>query len=401
MKRILCAALCVLAIAVPAGASAAEIGSVYPYDAVADEFWGINVPAVAEYVPDGDAKALLLMEFSTGRVLFAENETAHLPIASVTKVISTLLIAEALDSGKITLEDEVTVSERAASMGGSQVFLEPGERMSVHDLLKALVVVSANDATVALGEYVYGSEDSFIAAMNARAAELGCENSNFVNTNGLPAEGHYSCALDVAVVTRELMKHEFIFGFTGIWMDTIRNGAFGLANTNKLIRFYKGATGMKTGFTSEAGYCLSGTATRDGMSLIAVVLGGSTSKLRFAAAKGLLDYGFANYRVFSPEPPVIEPAVVTHGTLPQAALETPRVTLLCEKSAAADNVQAKVEVAESIAAPVEPGTEVGVVRYYIGGTEAASAPVLTAAAVPRVTYFSLLLSVLRSAFAFL
>ena len=214
MKRILCAALCVLAIAVPAGASAAEIGSVYPYDAVADEFWGINVPAVAEYVPDGDAKALLLMEFSTGRVLFAENETAHLPIASVTKVISTLLIAEALDSGKITLEDEVTVSERAASMGGSQVFLEPGERMSVHDLLKALVVVSANDATVALGEYVYGSEDSFIAAMNARAAELGCENSNFVNTNGLPAEGHYSCALDVAVVTRELMKHEFIFGFT-------------------------------------------------------------------------------------------------------------------------------------------------------------------------------------------
>lgn len=401
MKRILCAALCVLAIAVPAGASAAEIGSVYPYDAVADEFWGINVPAVAEYVPDGDAKALLLMEFSTGRVLFAENETAHLPIASVTKVISTLLIAEALDSGKITLEDEVTVSERAASMGGSQVFLEPGERMSVRDLLKALVVVSANDATVALGEYVYGSEDSFIAAMNARAAELGCENSNFVNTNGLPAEGHYSCALDVAVVTRELMKHEFIFGFTGIWMDTIRNGAFGLANTNKLIRFYKGATGMKTGFTSEAGYCLSGTATRDGMSLIAVVLGGSTSKLRFAAAKGLLDYGFANYRVFSPEPPVIEPAAVTHGTLPQATLETPRVALLCEKSAAADNVQAKVEVAESIAAPVEPGTEVGVVRYYIGGTEVASAPVLTAASVPRVTYFSLLLSVLRSAFAFL
>lgn len=401
MKRILCITLCVLAIAVPTGASAAEIGSVYPYDAVADEFWGKSTPAAAEYVPDGDAKALLLMEFSTGRVLFAENETAHLPIASVTKVISTLLIAEALDSGKITLDDEVTVSERAASMGGSQVFLEAGERMSVRDLLKALVVVSANDATVALGEYVYGSEDSFIAAMNARAAELGCENSNFVNTNGLPAEGHYSCALDVALVTRELMKHEFIFGFTGIWMDTIRNGTFGLANTNKLIRFYKGATGMKTGFTSEAGYCLSGTAARDGMSLIAVVLGGSTSKLRFAAAKGLLDYGFANYRIFSPEPPVIEPISVTRGTLPQAELETPRVTLLCEKKGGEPAAEARIEIAESISAPVEPGAEVGTVRYFIDGAEVASAPVLTVGAVPRVTYFSLLLSVLRSAFAFL
>ncbi|MBR2901395.1 MAG: D-alanyl-D-alanine carboxypeptidase [Clostridia bacterium] len=205
MRRFICFLLTIQLLLIPFSVTATEEASVYPYDIPTGSFW--FEPANAEYISDGDAKSLLLMEYSTGKVLFAENEKEHLPIASVTKVISTLLVMEAIDSGRISLSDMVTVSEYAASMGGSQVFLEPGEQMTVEDLLKSLVVVSANDATVALGEYICGSEASFVSAMNARAKELGCENTNFVNTNGLPAEGHYSCALDIALITRELMKH--------------------------------------------------------------------------------------------------------------------------------------------------------------------------------------------------
>lgn len=393
MKKLLCFVFAVTFIICPLSVSATEVGRVYPFDAQMAEYWFL--PASAEFVSNHEAKSMLLMEYSTGKILFAENEREHLPIASVTKVISTLLVMEALDSGRISLSDTVTVSEHAASMGGSQVFLEPGEEMSVDDLLKSLVVVSANDATVALGEYICGSEESFVAAMNERARELGCENSNFVNTNGLPAENHYSCALDVALITRELMKHEKIFDYTGIWMDTIRNGAFGLANTNKLIRFYKGATGMKTGFTGEAKYCLSGTAERDGMKLIAVVLGAETSDKRFAAAKGLLDYGFANYAVIAPEVPSLEPLTIRRGKLASVSLVSDPISILTEKGNK-DKIESQTIITEELTAPIQENTEVGYVSYTKNGEEIARGAIYTAESVEAISYGFLLGKIFRT-----
>lgn len=395
MKKLLCFIISLSLLFLPQSVFATETAKLYPYDMEMNGFW--FAPASAQYVSDGSAKALILMEYSTGRILFAENETEHLPIASVTKVITTLLVMEALDAGKINLSDSVTVSEKAASMGGSQIFLEPNETMSVDDLLKSVIVVSANDATVALGEYICGSEEAFISAMNARAKELGCENSNFVNTNGLPDENHYSCAKDIALITRELMKHEKVFDYTKIWMDTIRNGSFGLANTNKLIRFYKGATGMKTGFTDEAKYCLSGTAERDGMKLIAVVLGAETSDKRFAAAKGLLDYGFANYSVQTPEPPYLEPININRGVERTVGLKTEPISVLVEKGNS-NQIEAKAFINESLNAPVAKDIDAGYVAYYKDGNEIARARVVTVDAVDEVSYSSVLERLLNSLF---
>ena len=387
MKRIMCFLVAVMFLFAPFSAKATETENVYPYDMTMNEFWFEE--ANAEYISESDAKALLLMEYSTGMVMFAQNEKEHLPIASVTKVMSTLLVMEALDSGRISLSDSVTVSANAASMGGSQVFLEEGETMSVEDLLKSLVVASANDATVALGEYICGSEAAFVAAMNSRAKELGCENTNFVNTNGLPAEGHYSCALDVAVITRELMHHKDIFKYTGIWMDTIRNGTFGLANTNKLIRFYKGATGMKTGFTDEAMYCLSGTAERDGMQLIAVVLGSSTSNSRFAAAKSMLDYGFANYAVVSPQKPEIQPVEIKRGVCETVEVSVEDVSVLMEKGNKG-TIEPRTVIFENIQAPITAGMELGYVSYYIGEKEIARGKITAVNDVAEVSYGTVL-----------
>ena len=259
-------------------------------------------------------------------------------------------------------------------MGGSQVYLEPGEKMSVSELLKCLVVVSANDASVALAEHIYGSEDSFILAMNERAAQLGMKNTNYVNTTGLDADGHYSSALDVALVTRELLKHPTILEYTTIWMDTIRNGAFGLANTNKLIRFYSGANGMKTGYTTEAKYCLSGTACRDGMTLIAVVLGGESSDERFATAKQMLDYGFANYRIVTPEKLDIEPIRVERGISDFSELEYDSFSLLLEKGKEA-KIEQRITLEPSLQAPVAKGDVAGYVEFYVDGELQTKVPV--------------------------
>ena len=376
-------------------ANASEVAKIYPYDVTVNDFW--LEEASAEYKSNGDAKALLLMEYSTGRVLFAENEREKLPIASVTKVITALLVVEAIDSGKISLEDTVTVSEYAASMGGSQVYLEAGEQLSVDDLLKSVIVASANDATVALGEHICGSEAAFVERMNTRARELGCESSNFANTNGLPTENHYSSALDVAIFTRELMKHELIFKYTTIWMDTIRNGSFGLANTNKLIRFYKGATGMKTGYTDEAKYCLSGTAERDGMKLIAVVLGGETSDKRFAAAKGMLDFGFANYSVTTPEIPSLQPIKVKRGVLSSVSLTASPISILTEKGENT-KIECKILLPESIQAPIKRGTELGFVVYYKNGEELARTAVYAEEDCEATSYFSILKEIMLALF---
>lgn len=250
--------------------------------------------------PETSAKSVLLMEQSTGKVLFENNADEKLPIASVTKIMTMLLICEALDEGKITMEDMVPVSERAMSMGGSTMFLAAGEELSVYEMLKGIAVASANDGCVAMAEYISGSVEGFVDEMNKKAQELGMQNTNFINTNGLDDDNHYSTARDVALMSRELLRHDRIFEFTTIWTDKMHDGQYDLANTNKLIRFYQGANGLKTGSTSKALCCISATAKRNDMQLIAVVLGAATSNDRFADARTLLDYGFANYAVDKP-----------------------------------------------------------------------------------------------------
>jgi D-alanyl-D-alanine carboxypeptidase (penicillin-binding protein 5/6) len=249
------------------------------------------------------AKSAVLMDVNTGTVLLQQNKDERLAPASVTKIMTLLLVFEALDSEKIKLTDMVTVSENAASMGGSQIFLEVGESMSVDDMIKSVVVASANDAAVALAEFVGGSESAFVKMMNDRAAELGMTNTNFENATGLDddTKNHLTTAYDIALMSRELLKHDKITEYTTIWMDTVRNGEFGLSNTNRLVRFYKGITGLKTGSTDKAGFCISASAKRDNLHLIAVIMGSESSSIRNAEAAKLLDYGFANYDIYRNE----------------------------------------------------------------------------------------------------
>ncbi len=253
--------------------------------------------AFADFQPSSQPRSYILIDYDTGTVLTESNPDESYPIASVTKVMTMLLCMEALQSGKINMNEMVVASEYACSMGGSQIYLEPGEQMSVEELLKSVAVGSANDASVVLAEHIMGSETAFVDAMNQRAKALGMNNTHFINCNGLDEENHYSSARDVAIMSRELLKHDAIRPFLSIWMDSVRNGQFGLTNTNKLIRFYNGAIGVKTGSTSDAKYCLSSAATRDGLTLIGVVLGAETTAERFEIAKELLNYGFANYKI--------------------------------------------------------------------------------------------------------
>lgn len=369
--------------------AATEESPLYPPAYSVFEEW-TEAKEAANLTGDLGCKAALLMEASTGKVLYKSNENEHLPIASVTKIMSTLLVAEAIDKGKITENDMVTVSAYAASMGGSQVYLEPGEQMSVDELLKCLVVVSANDAAVALAEHIYGSADSFIEAMNTRAAELGMVNTCFVNTTGLD-DGGYSSAYDVALMTRELLAHPLIFKYTTIWMDTIRGGAFGLSNTNRLVRFYKGANGMKTGFTTEAMYCVSATAERDGMQLIAVVLGSPTSDKRFGAAKQMLDFGFANYAVTTPSLPELPELAVTGGTAKSIGLTAEAPSILAEKGAG--EIKSLTVLPEELKAPVSEGSQVGEIIYSMDETELCRVPIKAKNTVETIS-FSFILGLL-------
>ena len=376
---------------------ATEIAPIYPYNFAFEEYWYQETVPAAAFSSSLPHKSCLLMEASTGRVLYENNADDPLPIASVTKVMATLLIAEAIDDGRLSLQDIVTVSDRAASMGGSQVFLEPGEQMTVDDLLKALIVVSANDATVALAEAVCGSEEAFIAEMNEKAEALGLANTHFVNTNGLPVEGHHSSARDVAITTRALLEHPMVLNYTNIWMDTIRDGAFGLANTNKLIRFYQGANGMKTGFTSEAGYCLSGTAKRDDMQLIAVILGSPTSNDRFALAKQLLDFGFAHYAVTKPEATLPESIPVKCGVQETVGLTCNVPSLLTEKGGASSITQS-LSLPDSVDAPVEAGQVIGTLSFLREGETLASVPVCATSSVKKIGYGTILGRILSNIF---
>ena len=318
-----------------------------------------------------NAKSGILMEASTGEVLYEQNANGRLQIASVTKVMTMLLIMEAIDSGKISLDDMVTTSEYAASMGGSQVFLEVGEQMSVNDMLKAIAVASGNDAAVAMAEFISGSEGAFVEKMNKRASELGCENTHFINCNGLDeTPEHYSSARDVARISQELLKHTKIFDYTTIWMDSLRNGSFGLSNTNKLIRFYNGANGLKTGSTSTAKYCLSATALRDGMQLIAVIICAPSTKDRFSSASALLDYGFANYEVASDEDlNVAVPYVRVVGGVKEQIAPKVSGSGFVVKKGNKSKLETRFEMEESVSAPVEDGQKLGEIIYTIDGEE--------------------------------
>lgn len=348
---------------------------------------------------DVDARSAVLMDAASGEILYAKNEDEALPPASVTKVMTLLLVMEAIDGGRLSLEDTVSVSEYAASMGGSQVYLEPGEQMSVEDLLKSVVVSSANDAAVALAETVAGSEEAFVSMMNSRAAELGMEHSHFENVTGLDDDtvAHLTSAEDIAIMSRALMQHETIFQYSSIWMDTIRNGAFGLSNTNRLIRFYSGATGLKTGSTSKAGFCISATAKRDGLHLIAVIMGSPTRDTRNEMAKKLLDWGFANYAVYTNPAASLGELPVLGGTLDACAVEYPAFSCLTRKGSE-KSITFEIVLPETLAAPVSAGEAVGQVIYRLGGTVIGQTEITAAESVARMSYLEQLCRMLKMFF---
>ena len=348
------------------------------------------------------AKSAILMEISTGKVLMESNPDEKLSPASITKVMTILLVFEALEEGEIALEDKVTTSQHASSKGGSQIWLKEGEVMTVHELLKATVIASANDACTALGEYVAGDETAFVAMMNERAKALGMKNTCFENCSGLDdtVTNHYSTARDVAIMSCELMKHEKVKEYTGIWMDSLRNGETQLVNTNKLIRYYEGATGLKTGTTSKAGYCVTATAERDGMELVAVVLGSDNSKERFEDAKKMLSWGFANYTIYQPtiDKSLITDVSVLYGeeNIAKSVVETPK-PILVEKSLK-DKITQRVDMCVDVEAPVEKNQTFGKIYFEIDGKKVGECAVLSEKRIEkRDTWF--IFSLLWSTFA--
>ncbi len=350
--------------------------------------------------PEVAGKSAILMDAATGTVLCEKNAHERLAPASVTKVMTMLLIMEAIDSGKIAWDDTVTTSEAAAAKGGSQIYLKVGETMSVTDMVKSIAVSSANDCACAMAEHIAGSEAAFVEKMNQRAAELGMNDTHFVNCTGLDdepeAKAHLTCAYDIAIMSRELLtKHPDIKKFTTIWMDTVRGGSFGLANTNKLVRFYQGATGLKTGFTSAAGYCLSASAQRDGMELIAVVLGAETSQDRFAACKQLLDYGFANYALVTPEiseNPTVPVKLGKADTVTAVPAEIPQI--LIDKGQKGE-VTTQITLEESVTAPISQGQKLGTLTIKAGEQVLAQVSMVAQTHVNRLTWGEIFVMVLR------
>ena len=335
-----------------------------------------------------EAKSVVLMCMDNGEVLYKENEYEHLSPASVTKIMTILLVLEALEAGKIKMDDKVSASEEAVSMGGSQIWLEVGEQMTVEELFKAVVVASANDACTALAEYVGGSTTGFVKMMNERAATLGCKNTNFENCNGLDdtVKAHYSCAYDLALITKEVMKHEIIKKYTSIWLDSLRNGETELNNTNKLVNTYNGITGLKTGTTSNAGFCISATATRDGMSLVAVVLGSETSDKRFDTAANLLDWGFANYELISPkvDNKKIKSVKVIGGDIKEIKpFYNSKEKVLVKKGA--EKIDLKYKLKTSVEAPVKRGDALGKILIFDNKQQIGSIEIIADKNIKRLT----------------
>ena len=358
------------------------------------------VPAASVEDPmpfDLDCASAVLMDSATGTVLYNKNGNEKYPPASVTKIMTLLLTMEAIDDGRLNINDTVSVSEYAASKGGSQVYLEPGETMGLEDIIKSVVIASANDAAVTLAEAVAGSETSFVTMMNEKAAALGMNNTHFENATGLDdtTVDHVTSALDIAVMSRELISHPLILKYSSIWMDSIRNGQFGLTNTNRLVRFYNGATGLKTGSTSKAKFCISATAERDGLHLIAVIMGAPSRDIRNEDAKKLLDYGFANYALYKDSAADTGVIKVVSGVTPYVKTSHGDFAALLSKSDA-QNVTSEIVLDEFVRAPVTAGDVVGHVNYISGGKTVGTADVTASEDVEKIGFFDLLEKMLRS-----
>lgn len=345
-----------------------------------------------------NAKSVVLMEPYTGQVLYEVNGSERLAPASITKIMSLLLVMEAIENEKITLQTKVTASEHAASMGGSQIWLKVGEVMTVDELLRAAVVASANDATVALAELVAGSEETFVEQMNARAKELGMQDTTFVNSCGLDVEGHLTTARDVAIMSAALIKHDLIKNYSTVWMDALRDGKSELVNTNKLVRYYKGCTGLKTGTTSAAGCCVSATAERDGMELVAVVMGGANSNERFSGAKKLLDYGFANWSFSSLSADISEigEVEIEKGVEKTVTPEAEGKVNLLIKKGLKDNITQEIVINEKITAPIAAGDKIGAVKLMLEGEQVGEIDITAAQSIDKISFFNSFLRLLAA-----
>lgn len=336
---------------------------------------------------DITAPSAILLEPVSGQVLYEKNCDEQRPCASITKVMTLLLVMEAIENGQLSLEETLTASEHAASMGGSDIWLKPGEEMSVDDLIKSTVIMSANDAAVVLAERVAGSESDFVAKMNRRAKELGMENTVFKNCNGLDEEGHLTTARDVALMSAELIKHKKIFDYTCTWIDYVRDGDTQLVNTNKLIRSYKGITGLKTGTTSQAGSCITATAERNGLKLVAVVLGCDTTQHRFSDAAALLDYGYANWAVITPEVPELPQLSVKNGLSPSVSLKASLPESVLVEKGTVSELKAEITVEEFVEAPVVEGETMGTIRFTTPeGQELTTVPIEAAESVAKLDF---------------
>lgn len=377
----------------------AEVTSEFYTEDILKNFDAGSVSVGSSGALDINAKSVVLMEPNTKKVLYSKNENEKLSPASITKIMSLLLVMEAMENEKIALDTKVQTSEHAASMGGSQIWLEVGETMTVDELLRAAVIASANDATVALAEAVAGSEESFVVLMNERAKQLGMKNTNFVNACGLDAEEHLTSGLDVAIMASELIKHDLIKKYSTVWMDALRDGKSELVNTNKLVRYYNGATGLKTGTTSKAGCCVAATAERDGMELVAIVMGSNNSNDRFAGAKKLLDYGFANWSFTSLEVDLsnYQSIEVNKGMADSITPEATRTFDVLLEKGNQDKVTQKIDLPTELDAPVITGDKIGIATFMLGDKKLGEVPILSANTVEKATFLNAFTLLLQSA----
>ncbi len=339
---------------------------------------------------DISAPSAVLVDAESGKVLYDKSSDEVRSCASITKIMTLILVMEAIESGKLSLSDKIIASEHASSMGGSDIWLEPGEAMSADDMIKAVVVASANDAAVALAEQISGTEEAFVSEMNQKAKELGMNNTTFKNCNGLDEDGHVTTAYDISLMARELMKHKSIFNYTSIWIDYLRNGKTQLVNTNKLLKSYSGITGLKTGTTSEAGCCIVATAKKNNLELVAVVLGDKTGKERFASAAKLLDFGFANYEVMTPKVPenMIKSIKVKNGTLPEVPVSVTIDKNILVKKGQERNITSELQIVSEAEAPFEQGKLLGKLIYKNANETVAEYDVIAATSVEKINFFA-------------
>ena len=337
-----------------------------------------------------NCKSAVLMEATTGAVLYAQNPDEALPPASVTKIMTLLLVMEEIDAGTVHMEDKVTVSANAASMGGSQVYLKEGEQMCVEDMLKSVVIASANDAAVALAEHVAGTVPSFVEKMNTKAKSLGMTSTTFENVTGLDdtAENHLTSAKDIALMSRALIAHRTILNYSSIWMDSIRDGEFGLTNTNRLVRFYKGCTGLKTGSTSKAGFCVSATAERDGFSLICVIMGAESRDVRNAIATSLLDWGFSNYGLYQCDEGALEPIHISGGVKNDCGASYPSFSKVLSKKDIS-GIEKRINVPKILSAPIHAGDEIGSVEFILNDNVVGSVKICASETIEKINFFEI------------